>query len=362
MDHKDLMPIEHIDDWDKRLARQDAFWSREIIDRPVVAASVHCINPDYPHPPAKTWASERDRWMDGDYIAEIALHRVMNTDYIGDALPTAWPNLGPEVFSGFFGCELEYGPDTAWSVPCIHDWADADNVQFSDDNFYWKKLEEMTDALLEVGRGKFYTGITDIHPGGDCIAAFRDPVNLNIDLIESPEQVKTMLERVTQTYFRVYEHYYHKLTSHGQAISCWMAMVCTKKWYVPSNDFSCMVSKKMFDEFFLPGIAEECRFLEASIYHLDGPGALHHLDSLLEIPELNAIQWVYGEGNGRASDWMRVYKKCQAAGKGLEIWMQPDEIDPFTENLRPEGLWIGLSGINSREEAEAAIKKIERWR
>lgn len=362
VDHAPLMPIENIDDWEKRIARQDAFWNREIIDRPVVAAYVHSPNPDYPHPPDKTWPSERDRWMDSQYVAECALHHVMNTDYVGDALPIAWPNLGPEVFSAFFGCELEYGPETSWSIPCIRDWSEAGNIAFSEDNPYWKKIEEMTDALLEIGNGRFYTGITDIHPGGDAIAAFRDPVNLNIDLIESPEHVKAMLERVTRTYLDVYGHYHNKLVSHAQAISCWTAMVSTKKWYVPSDDFSCMVSKKMFDEFFLPGIADECRFLEASIYHLDGPGALHHLDSLLEIPELNAIQWVYGEGNGRASDWMHVYRKCQAAGKGLEIWMQPDEVDVFMDNLRPEGLWIGLTGVGTREEAEAVIRKLEQWR
>ncbi len=48
----------------------------------------------------------------------------------------------------------------------------------------------------------------------------------------------------------------------------------------------------MFEEVFLPGIIEECSFYERTIYHLAGPGALKHLDSLLEIKELDAIQWV----------------------------------------------------------------------
>ena len=52
-----------------------------------------------------------------------------------------------------------------------------------------------------------------------------------------------------------------------------------------------MVSKETFDDLFLPGIRQECRHAEASLYHLDGPNALTHLDSLLEIPELDAIQW-----------------------------------------------------------------------
>jgi hypothetical protein len=122
-----------------------------------------------------------------------------------------------------------------------------------------------------------------------------------------------------------------------------------------------MVSKDMFDEIFLPGITEECRFHEASIYHLDGPGALRHLDSLLEIKELSAIQWVFGAGNGRASDWLPVYQKCQTAGKALQIHMDLDELDTFIENIKPEGVWIGLA-VATPDDAEYALKRIATWR
>ncbi len=356
-----VMPIEHIDDWEQRLARQDAFWACEIIDRPVVSCGADRPNPDFPPPPEKEWASQRDRWMDTEHIAQSALHGAMNREYFGDGLPGFPPNLGPEVFSAMFGAEMEYTERTSWSIPNLHDWADADKLQFSDDNFYFKKLTEITDALLEVGKGKFYVGMTDWHPGGDCVAAFRDPLNLNIDMIEHVDDVKAMIRRVDDAYFGAFDHFHNKLTAAGQAATNWAGIVSSKKWYVPSNDFSCMISKQMFDDVFLPGIAQECRFLEASIYHLDGPGALRHLDSLLEIPELSAIQWVYGAGNGRASDWMDVYRKCQAAGKGVQIGIGIDELDCLIENLRPQGVWLGLGGIGGREQFDDALKRIEKW-
>ena len=357
----ELMPIDHVDDWGQRLARQDAFWSCEIIDRPVVCCGLGKENPDYPRPGAKEWPTVRDRWMDTEHIVESALAGAMNTEYLGDALPRFSPNLGPEVFSAMFGAEMEYSERTSWSIPNLLDWADADKLQFSKDSFYFKKLVEITDALLEAGKGKFYVGMTDWHPGGDCIAAFRDPLNLNIDMIEHVDEVKAMIRRVNDAYFEAFDVFYNKLSGAGQASTCWAGLVSSKKWYVPSNDFSCMISKEMFDDVFLPGIAEECRFLEASIYHLDGPGALRHLDSLLEIPELDAIQWVFGAGNGRCSDWMHVYKKCQAAGKGLQLGLGVDELDYFMENLKPEGLYIGLGGIKDREHYDAVIKKISTW-
>ncbi|NLN19429.1 MAG: hypothetical protein GX162_09175 [Firmicutes bacterium] len=357
-----LMPIEYIPDWERRIARHDACWHGEIIDRPVVMMTLRRPNPDYPRPTPKSWPSLRDRWLDTEYQVTARLAAVMNTEYLGDALPHVNPNLGPEVFSAFFGAELEFGESTSWSVPNLHSWADADKLQFDPANFYWRKLEEMTDAFLEAGQGRFYTGLTDIHPGGDAIAAFRDPMALNIDLIENKAAVMELLERVNQVCFYVYDYYFDKLQKAGQAICTWLNIVSSKRWYVVSNDFSCMISSAMFDEVFLPGIAAECRHLEASIYHLDGPGALHHLDSLLSIPELSAVQWVWGAGNGRASDWIHVFKKCQAAGKGLWIPLHISELDLIMSELRPQGVWLQLSGVQNREEADAVLKQVAKWR
>lgn len=355
-----MMPIEYLPDWEQRVARQDAFWQGAILDRPMVSIVLGKKNPAYPWPQAKTYASVRERWMDADYVAACALAGVMNTDYLGDALPCAMPNLGPEVFSAFFGCELEFGEQTSWSIPNLEDWARVAQLKFSTDNVYWQKIEEMTAALLAVGQGKFYTGITDLHPGGDAIVAFRDPLRMNIDMIEAVDEIKALLGYINQVYFQVYDHYYDRLAAAGQAISTWAGIVSSKKWYVPSNDFSCMVSKAMYDDVFLPGIEAECRHMEASIYHLDGPNALRHLDSLLDIKELNAIQWVYGDGHGRATDWLPVYQKCQTAGKGIQLFIGADELDTIMDTLRPEGVWLGL-GAENREHAEALLKKVARW-
>ena len=355
------MPIERIPDWEKRLARQDAFWKREILDRPVVQMAIWTPNPDHPMPKDKTHATLRDRWMDTEYVVERAVAGVMNTEYLGDALPAVYPNLGPEVFSAFFGCELDYSETTSWAVPNLHDWSEAKKIKFSKRNSYWKKILEMTDALLAAGKGKFYTGITDMHPGADAIAAFRDPQQLNIDMIEALDDVKALLRYTNRVYFEIMDFYYTKFLAAGQAITSWPGIVSSRKWYVPSNDFSCMISKAMFDDAFLPGIIEECRHTEASIYHLDGPTALQHLDSLLAIPELNAIQWVYGAGHGRSSDWLPVYQKCQKAGKGIQLWAGTDELDTIMQNLKPNGVWLGV-GVNSRDEAAEVLKRVAKWR
>lgn len=356
-----LMPIERIPDWEQRIARQDAFWQREILDRPV--AIIPCGNPRpaVPWPRERAYANQRERWFDVERVVAQARAGALNAILLGDALPTACPNLGPEIFSAFFGLELDYTESTSWAVPNLLDWADADTLQFSEDNAYWQALLALTDALIDGGQGLYYTGLTDFHPGGDALVAFRDPLMMNFDMIEAPEDVRALLARTYEVYFDLFDRCYARLSATGQACTAWPGIVSSKKWYVPSNDFSCMISKAMFDDLFLPGIREECRRVEASIYHLDGPDALRHLDSLLEIPELNAIQWVFGAGNGRASDWIPVYQRCQAAGKGIQLWAEADELDTLMEALHPEGVWLGVSAPD-REHGEALLKKISAWR
>jgi hypothetical protein len=119
--------------------------------------------------------------------------------------------------------------------------------------------------------------------------------------------------------FEAYNLFYDVLHDAGMPSTSWLKAIDDGKFYIPSNDFSCMISKEMYDDIFLPGIIEECAFYDRSIYHLDGPGALKHLDSLLEIDDLDGIQWVPGEGNGFFEEWIHVYKKIQEKGKCMDI-------------------------------------------
>ena len=124
-----------------------------------------------------------------------------------------------------------------------------------------------------------------------------------------------------------------------------------------------MISKAMFDEFFLPGIADECKFYERSIYHLDGPDALRHLDSLLQIKELDAVQWVFGAGNEGYHRWVEVYQRIQRAGKGIQMMCDVQELPLVFETLRPEGVWFSsISGVSDRETAKRVVDRITAWK
>ena len=76
-------------------------------------------------------------------------------------------------------------------------------------------------------------------------------------------------------------------------------------------DASAMFSSAMFDDFVVPALTEQCRWLDYSLYHLDGTQAMHHLDSLLAIEALDAIEWTPQAGieSGGHPRWYPLYKR-----------------------------------------------------
>ena len=67
-----------------------------------------------------------------------------------------------------------------------------------------KKIEELTLYALEVCAGKFLVGYTDLHPGLDCVAAWRDPQQLCFDMIDnSATRITAIISRFMSEKFGI---------------------------------------------------------------------------------------------------------------------------------------------------------------
>ncbi len=347
---------------DETMQRMDAFWAHSVLDRPIVQFTLEKPADEQIPLPESHHATTAERWLDVDYQSRLADAQLANRLFLADSLPVAFPNLGPEVLAAFYGAPLHFGDyGTSWSDPILKDWKAVEEINLQWQNFYFEKLAALTDAMLALGQGKYIVGIPDWHPGGDLIAALRNPQDLALDLIEHPAQVKGLLQRLQPDYYRVYDYWYDKLKKNGQPLTSWLDLASYDKYYIPSNDFAAMISPKMYREFFLDGIIEECNFLDHSIYHLDGPGALRHLDALLAIPKLHAIQWVPGAGRENFSSWIAVYQRIQAAGKSIIVYCRTEDLELVRQTLHPRGLALSISDVSSLETGERLVSELENW-
>jgi len=345
------------------MKRYDAFFNGEVYDRPPVCITFWKQNvPNRPED--KQYATHKDRWMDVEHRAKWADYHFDCTEFYADALPAIHPNLGPEIFSAICGCGYEFGEGTTWSIPNIIDWEkDMDKAVIDRSSEYFIALDKYTKELLKYSKDKFAVGFTDLHPGADHLAALRDPEILCMDLYDYPESVKAKLKSSNIEYFEFCDYFYNLITNTGSPMTTWINLVVDGKYNVVGNDFSCMVSAEMFEEFFLEGIIEECEYLDRSIYHLDGPDALKHLDMLLEIKKLNAVQWVCGAGNEGFNRWIKVYQRIQKAHKGIHLDVHVNELDDVFANLKPDGIWFPyIRGISNKEEADKVLERIKNWK
>ena len=348
------------------MKRYDAFFKGEVYDRPPVCFTFWKDDSEDSaiKPENKTYANHKDRWMDVEYRARQTDYYIGRTEYYADAMPTVFPNLGPEIFSAICGCDYYFGPETTWTSPNIIDWEkDIDKAVVNRSNEYFIAIDDFIRELLKYSKDKFAVGFTDFHAGADHLAALRDPEKLCTDLYDYPGFVKDKLKSSYIEYYKLYEYFYNMTTLEGEPTSSWINLVVDGRYNVVQNDFSCMISKKMFEEFFLDGIIEECEKLDHSIYHLDGPNALKHLDVLLEIKKLDAVQWVCGAGNDGFNRWIPVYQKVQKAHKGVHLGIDASELDDVFANLKPDGVWFPyIGGVKDKEHADKVIERIKNWK
>lgn len=352
--------MQYCENWERIQKRFLEFWARENHDRPLLKIQVwkDC----HADPLASKHATIRERWMDTEYMIQNANWQMQNTLYLGEAFPVLNPNLGPDYFAAGYGVELEFGESTSWAKHFLkdEDVEDYQGFRQETENLYYAKMEEMTKAAVEDGKDKYFVGVTDLHPGADCLVSLRGPQNLCLDVYDHPDFIRRGVMDLFPGFRKEYERLYGLTTKYQEGSSCWMELWHPGKWYVPSCDFSCMISPEQYEELIVEEITKETEFLDASIYHLDGPDALRHLDRILQIPKLNGVQWVYGAGQPGATHWLPEIRRIQAAGKCVVIEVSAEELGVMLEEVPPEGVFYHVTGVRNEEHARALMKMAER--
>jgi hypothetical protein len=124
-----------------------------------------------------------------------------------------------------------------------------------------------------------------------------------------------------------------------------------------------MISPAMFRRFVAPALTEQCGWVDNALYHLDGTQALPHLDALLSIDTLKAIEWTPQAGipQGGSPEWYSLYRKIRAAGKSVQaVSVAYDEVEPLIDAVGGEGMLINTWAPT--ESAARALLDRTGWR
>ena len=350
---------EKMPDFEPSMQRIDAWFAGAIIDRAPIRFQAHnafveTANTAYPS------GNLKDRWFDAEFQVETYLNSINGQVFRGETFPVFWPNLGPEVYAAFYGSPLEYGEVTAWSKPLVPDWADIAKVKLNMDNEYFRKLDEITHVALERCRGRSLVGYTDLHPGVDCAAAWRGPDQFCVDLIESPDEAKQLIHLAIDDFERIYDRFDAVLKAAGQPSISWMGIPTSGRMHIPSCDFSALISPRHFEEFCLPVLHREVKTMTHNVFHVDGKGVAKHIDRILDVPQVHAIQWVQGVGDDYPiMQWVPLIRQIQARAPVI-VDLKKTELQLFMQEVRPEGIFLWAAADTAEDELEL-LRLVEHW-
>lgn len=281
--------------------------------------------------------------------------------YGGDAFPTFCINLGPGSIAADFGCNANFRDETIWyGPPILKNYKNIENKYLQEKNVIWGITQRLTKISSENSNNNYFVTAADLGMNLDIIASLRGAERMLFDLLEHPKEVKKLISIVSDIFINKYDKLYDLVKNRQDFFLGWLPVYSEGKNYPIQCDFSAMISPKMFEEFIVSDLVKISKHLDKSIYHLDGPDAVRHLDIILDIKDIDAIQWAPGKGSPSAVHWIPMLKKIQKKKKALVVYAEnPKEVERLLEELEPEGLLISTKA-NSEEEADEIVKNVKK--
>jgi hypothetical protein len=346
--------------------RVEAWWQHEIIDRAVIQARAPLTkNRPYTEianrPHMFDAADMKRSFLEPDVVLPQLKEQLANTYFGGEAFPVLFPvsTRMVAIVGNYLGCPMEFvGGGYVWSEPVVDAWEGRPRFVYDPEGELWRLSKRLLTLAVESADG-YFVGIPDLNGPTEIISRLRGSERLAMDFYDNPVQIKPSLVEINQAWYDYWQGCI-KITQEIGGYFYWMGIWSELPSVDLQSDFACMISTEMFDEYFLPFIEEQTLMVDRTIFHLDGPGAVRHLDSLLSLPALNGIQWVPGAGSKPTVEWIPLLQKVQAAGKLLYVYCEKTSVKKLLSELNPEGLMMVVSCDNPSE-AEQLLENARKW-
>jgi len=336
--------------WRPFFARMAAWWEGTLVS-PIVRVAVANGHGTPETPPDDTdWEA---RANDTEHLIRYHEDAFRSTRFLTDMAPCVLAHVGHGIPS-FLGCPLAYLRETVWTHPCLNAIGDPFDVTRWRTDVHWNALTQRVrqltaHAALRYGVSYYLGGVFQ------GMAMMRGDAALLMDLLDHPCEVEALRDRLLPQWFDMAEELEALLPVEAGR---WgpFALWAPDRLVFCECDVSCNVSPAQFGRFVVPELLAMTQWARYSIYHLDGPSAVHHLDALLEIPGLDAVQWIRGDGGGNALDWLPLLHRIQGSGKRLYVECPPSELRELLAALDPQGLFVAVESPRDRAETQLAMR------
>ncbi|MEA5010462.1 MAG: hypothetical protein VB100_01930 [Angelakisella sp.] len=359
-------------DWQQTKHQFDLWWHQQNQNRPLISIKapktkgcfqtendkwVESSGDSTPAKEVSSGATEQDYdsyWLDFDRIMQRNKDVFDHSYFTGETFPRMFANLGVASLAVFLGCKPLFAKDTIWYEYVLNDPESA-LLKLNNDNPWLKWSLETTKRAKEAAQDNFKVGIPDLCEHMDVLSSLFNTQDLLFHMLDYEDEILRLTQEVQNHWFDVYERHYN-IVKEPDGYCCYgpFQLLGQGKTAKLQCDMSAMIGKDMFDQFALPFLRQQTEWLDNSLYHLDGPDALKHLDSVLSLEKLSALQWTPGAGNSDGGDeaWDFIYEKALNAGKSIFALVSPKNIRRFTKRFGHQGIFIMTSAADRQEADE----------
>lgn len=363
----------YINNFDEIKDRFISWWSGDLTEGPLVHIVAERETPKdklnsfhMPKDPKEYFTSAELRVAEYDNFCKIH-------DFYGDAFPNLKISLGPGSMAIYIGSNPVFSKDTIWYEEIFKEASDYKPLIYDENNYWWKLHQNIAKKAVQLAGDRFQITIPDIIENIDIYSSLRGAQNTCFDIMLEPDTVKNALSDIDNLYFKYYDKFYNILKDkdNGTGYAGFKIWGPGKTAKVQC-DFSAMLSPAQFDEFILPSLKNQINKIDFSLYHLDGVDATRHIDSVLTMENLNAVQWSPGAGNedGLNERWYPLYDKIIEHEKSLWVLIEPDggvnrwkkEIASLLKRYGSSKIYLVFEKPMRHEEAEEMMRFFKQYR
>lgn len=336
------------DNWAETQERFTLWWQGKNKGRPLMSVVGVNAEKDSPMPEEFQVETAEEQCLNIDKKVARFRHRLKSRKFFGESFPNINLDIGPGSMAAYLGAVPQISWDTVWYTEFVEDWNKLEKLKFNPDDVWWKKHLEMVTRARELAGNDFVLGLPDIIENLDILAAMRGAQNMIFDIMDEPEMVHKRIGEIDDLYFQYYDPMYDLVKDENGGCCYTMFQIWGPGRTAKIQcDFSAMISPDQFREFVKPSLEKQCENLDYSLYHLDGPDAIRHVDAVMEIKELNALQWTCGAGqpDGGNKRWYPIYDKVVKAGKSLWIQIYDGDVEDWIISVEKLLDRYGSSGM-----------------
>lgn len=295
-----------------------------------------CQGKYYNMPEELKWKDMEDKYQNPQRIVDSYRYFCQTHAFLGESFPNLNIDFGPGSLASYLGSEIGFKEDTVWFNKCLDGWDGVPKLTFDPENKWFKKHLQLAKDCQALAGDDFYVDMPDLMENIDVLASLRGAQDILFDLLDEPEMIGERIQEVTDIYYEYYDRFYDVIKDEegGNAYTVFQIWGPGRTVKLQC-DFSAMMSPEDFRKYIQPSLRSQSENVDHVLYHLDGPAAIKHMDALMEIEGIDALQWTSGDAgpDGTLPDWDVIYDKAIAAGKSIWVKVYSGEFEDWIRNV-----------------------------